>query len=80
PVVRTVIRADAKCASVSAASVLAKVTRDRMMREVADSYPPFDFDRNKGYPSPTHRLALRGYGMTAVHRRSWAYVENLVWR
>jgi ribonuclease HII len=80
PSVQTVIKADAKCSSVAAASVLAKVTRDRMMRADADSYPPFEFERNKGYPSPTHQRALRGYGLTAIHRRSWVYVENLPWR
>jgi len=80
PSVQTVIKADAKCSSVAAASVLAKVTRDRLMRADADSYPPFEFDRNKGYPSPTHQRALRGYGLTAIHRRSWVYVENLPWR
>ena len=80
PFVQTVIKADAKCSSVAAASVLAKVTRDRMMRADADSYPAFEFDRNKGYPSPTHQRALRGYGLTAIHRRSWVYVENLPWR
>jgi ribonuclease HII len=80
PVVQTVIKADAKCSSVAAASVLAKVTRDRMMRADAGSYPPFDFDRNKGYPSPAHQRALRGYGLTAIHRRSWIYVDDLPWR
>lgn len=80
PVVQTVVRADAQCASVAAASVLAKVSRDRIMRSLADSYPPFDFDRNKGYPSPVHKRALYGYGMTAIHRRSWIFAEYLPWR
>jgi len=80
PAVTTIVGADALCASVAAASVLAKVTRDRMMRSVADSYPAFDFDRNKGYPSPTHKRALCGYGLSAIHRRSWVFVENLPWR
>lgn len=80
PSVSAVVDGDADCASVAAASVLAKVTRDRHMRAVADSYPPFDFDRNKGYPSPTHRLALRGYGPTALHRCTWASVAELPWR
>jgi len=79
PVVRTMIGADARCASVAAASVLAKVTRDRVMRDLAESFPPFDFDRNKGYPSPTHKRALCGYGMTAIHRRSWIFAEHLPW-
>lgn len=79
PAVRTLIKADALCASVAAASVLAKVTRDRMMRAMADSYPPFDFERNKGYPSPTHKRALCGYGLSAIHRRSWIFAEHLPW-
>jgi ribonuclease HII len=80
PVVRTMIGADARCASVAAASVLAKVSRDRIMRQLAESFPPFDFDRNKGYPSPAHKRALCGYGMTAIHRRSWIFADHLPWR
>ncbi|MDR3650696.1 MAG: ribonuclease HII [Acidimicrobiales bacterium] len=79
PPVETVVGGDARCASVAAASVLAKVTRDRIMRATADSYPAFDFERNKGYPSPAHQRALCGYGLSAVHRRSWAFVDNLPW-
>ncbi|MHB1583433.1 MAG: ribonuclease HII [Acidimicrobiales bacterium] len=74
-----VVDGDAKCAAVAAASVLAKVTRDRLMREAAPHFPPYDFERNKGYPSPAHKLALRGYGLSAIHRRSWAYVDDLPW-
>jgi ribonuclease HII len=77
--VRPVVDGDAKCASVAAASVLAKVTRDRIMRSSAAWYPPFEFERNKGYPSPLHQAALRGYGPTAIHRRSWAFVRELPW-
>ena len=80
PVVRTLVKADAVCASVAAASVLAKVTRDRLMRAMADSYPPFEFERNKGYPSPAHKRALCGYGLSAIHRRSWVFTERLPWR
>jgi ribonuclease HII len=76
---RTVVRGDARCLSIAAASIVAKVTRDRLMREAAESYPPFDFDRNKGYPCPRHQLALRGYGPTAIHRRSWAFMDGLPW-
>jgi len=79
PHVETVVKADARCASVAAASVLAKVTRDRIMRSSAAWYPPFEFERNKGYPSPAHQRALCGYGLSAVHRRSWAFVDNLPW-
>jgi ribonuclease HII len=77
--VRPIVDGDATCASVAAASVLAKVVRDRMMRLASDHYPAYAFERNKGYPSPVHRTALRGYGPTAIHRRSWAFVRDLPW-
>jgi ribonuclease HII len=77
PEVTTVVKGDDICASVAAASVLAKVTRDRLMRQDAPCYPAFDFENNKGYPTPTHKIALRGYGLTAIHRRSWAFVDWL---
>jgi hypothetical protein len=77
--VRPIIDADAKCASVAAASVLAKVVRDRLMRDEAPHFPAYAFERNKGYPSPVHQAALRGYGPSAIHRRSWAFVRDLPW-
>jgi ribonuclease HII len=77
PTVVPVVRGDARCASVAAASILAKVVRDRMMRDEAAHFPPYDFDRNKGYPSPDHQTALRGYGLSAIHRRTWRYVASL---
>ncbi len=80
PTVRTVVKGDATCLSVAAASIMAKVTRDRMMRSWSESFPPFDFDRNKGYPSPSHRTALSGFGLTSIHRRSWSFVDDLVFR
>ena len=72
------VKADVNCVSVSAASVLAKVTRDRMMRESANDYPQWHFDTNKGYPCPRHRTALQGYGPSAIHRKSWAFMPNYV--
>ena len=80
PQVRTVVRGDATCVSIAAASIVAKVTRDRIMRSMAASFPGFDFDRNKGYPSPVHRTALAGFGLTSLHRRSWSYVDELAFR
>jgi ribonuclease HII len=77
--VRPIVDGDAKCASVAAASVLAKVVRDRLMRTEADHFPAYAFERNKGYPSPVHKTALRGYGPSAIHRRTWAFVRNLPW-
>ncbi|HEU5151904.1 MAG TPA: ribonuclease HII [Iamia sp.] len=76
---RKIIKGDATCLSISAASVLAKVTRDRIMRGLADDHPCFEFDANKGYPCPRHKLALRGFGPTAIHRMSWAFVDDLPW-
>jgi ribonuclease HII len=75
--VRTVVRGDLTCTSIAAASIVAKVTRDRMMRDLSENFPGFDFHRNKGYPSPIHQTALAGCGLTSIHRRSWAYVDNL---
>jgi ribonuclease HII len=77
--VRTVIDGDALCLSVAAASIVAKVTRDRLMAAEAECYPGYDFDSNRGYPSHRHRCALLGYGPTAIHRRSWIYMDNLPW-
>ena len=78
--VTTVIKGDAKCLAVAAASCVAKVTRDRMMIEEAEHYPPYDFESNVGYPAPAHKLALAGYGPSAIHRRSWIFMESLCWR
>lgn len=74
-----VVDGDARCAAVAAASVLAKVVRDRLMRAEAVNFPAYGFERNKGYPTPIHKMALRGYGLSAIHRRSWAYVADLPW-
>jgi ribonuclease HII len=73
---RMIVKGDATCLSIATASILAKVTRDRIMRGEADSYPAYDFDSNKGYPCPRHKLALKGYGPTAIHRRTWAFMDG----
>lgn len=74
-----VVRGDAACLSIAAASILAKVSRDRRMREEARHFPGYDFDGNKGYPCPRHKMALAAYGPTAIHRRSWVFMEHLPW-
>jgi len=79
PPVTTVVGGDGVCASIAAASILAKVTRDRILRSWSESYPGFDFHRNKGYPSETHKTALRGYGLTSAHRRSWSFAGQIPW-
>jgi ribonuclease HII len=78
--VQPIVKGDARCASIAAASVLAKVTRDRIMRAESEHYACYHFEDNKGYPSPLHKIALRGYGLSVIHRRTWAFVEGLVWR
>jgi ribonuclease HII len=78
--VTTIVKADVSVLSVAAASCVAKVTRDRMMIEESVHYPPYDFESNVGYPAPAHKVALRGYGPTAIHRRSWIFMEGLCWR
>ena len=77
PRVEAMVKADQKCVSVAAASVVAKVTRDEEMSVLAESFPAFGFDSNAGYPAPVHRRALLGYGLTSIHRRSWSFVDDL---
>jgi len=77
--VRRIVRGDASCLSISAASVLAKVTRDRIMRTEAPHYPDYDFDLNKGYPCPRHKAALAAWGPTTIHRRTWVFMDHLPW-
>jgi len=72
------VKADMHCLSVAAASILAKVTRDRIMRDLAASYPHWSFDTNKGYPCPLHKTALQGYGPSAIHRRTWVFMDHFV--
>ena len=74
-----IVKGDASCLSISAASILAKVTRDRMMRDADEHYPAYDFAWNKGYPCPRHKQALRGVGPSAFHRRSWAFMDEIPW-
>jgi ribonuclease HII len=78
PRVELMVKADMRCLSVAAASILAKVTRDRHMRELADEYPHWWFDTNKGYPCPRHKSALLGYGPSAIHRRTWVFMDHYV--
>ena len=78
PNVEMRVKADLHCLSVAAASILAKVTRDRIMREESANYPHWSFDTNKGYPCPVHKTALQGYGPSAIHRRSWVFMDNYV--
>ncbi|MFT4258651.1 ribonuclease HII [Microbacterium sp.] len=73
--VRAQVKADRDCASVSAASVIAKVARDALMVELHGTYPEYQWDRNKGYASAEHRAAIRTLGLSPHHRASWAIAD-----
>ncbi|MBL8844174.1 MAG: ribonuclease HII [Hyphomicrobium zavarzinii] len=72
---RTIVKGDAKCLSIAAASIVAKVTRDRMMIALAREIPGYGFERHKGYGTPEHRAALVRLGITPHHRRSFRPVQ-----
>jgi ribonuclease HII len=79
--VRCAVQADLRSVSVAAASVIAKVHRDRLMAELGTAHEQFAFEDNAGYPSPVHRNALAAVGPTPYHRLSWAYLDDLPqWR
>lgn len=79
--VRTEIKADQRSVSVAAASVLAKVHRDRLMAGLGTDHTRFGFEDNAGYPSPGHQEALAELGPTPYHRLSWSYLDDLPrWR
>ncbi|MCZ8173899.1 MAG: ribonuclease HII [Burkholderiaceae bacterium] len=73
--VAAVVKGDAKVAAISAASILAKVTRDRLCVELHARFPNYGFDGHKGYPTPEHLAALREHGPCPEHRRSYAPVR-----
>lgn len=68
---RCIVKGDAQCADIAAASVLAKVTRDRYMLDLAEQYPQYAFEKHKGYGTALHYSALREYGPSPVHRMSF---------
>ena len=68
---RAIVKGDSKCASIAAASIVAKVTRDRFMTEVEREYPGYGFSRHKGYPTKEHLGALRNLGPCPIHRKSF---------
>ena len=77
PGTRKIVKGDATCLSIAAASVLAKVTRDRIMRRLADRFPGYNFENNKGYRCPHQQAGLEELGPCAVHRHSWAFMESV---
>ena len=72
----TVVKGDGKYASIAAASILAKVTRDRIMQKLHLEFPEYNFAKNKGYPTKEHLEAIRKHGITPHHRRSYKPVQQ----
>ncbi|MEM8630732.1 MAG: ribonuclease HII [Pseudomonadota bacterium] len=77
---RTVVKGDARCLSIAAASIVAKVTRDRIMVGLAQQHPGYGWETNAGYPTKAHKQALLDLGVTPHHRRSFAPVHNILYQ
>jgi ribonuclease HII len=77
---KAIVDGDAKCRSIAAASIVAKVTRDRMMAELARDYPGYGWETNRGYGTPEHYRGLEALGVTPLHRRSFAPVREIMAR
>lgn len=75
---RAIVSGDARCRSIAAASIIAKVTRDRIMAAHAADYPGYGWEQNRGYPTPDHRRALRELGPTPLHRRTFGLVRDVL--
>ena len=73
---KAVVAGDAKCRSIAAASIVAKVTRDRLMAEHAETYPGYGWETNRGYPTPEHIRAIDMLGITPLHRRTFSKVRD----
>jgi len=77
---KAIVSGDARCRSIAAASIIAKVTRDRMMAEQARDYPGYGWETNRGYGTPEHYRGLEALGVTPLHRRSFAPVREIIAR
>lgn len=76
----TVIKGDARSLSIAAASIVAKIRRDRLMVDLAQQHPGYGWETNMGYPSKSHREALQNIGVTPHHRRSFKPVHNILYQ
>jgi ribonuclease HII len=76
--VQCVVRGDGKSLSIAAASIVAKVTRDRIMADLAVTYPAYGWERNAGYGTPQHQAALAAHGVTPEHRKSYAPIRKIL--
>ncbi len=75
---KALIKGDALSLSIAAASIIAKVTRDRLMRQLADEFPQYGFEKHKGYGTKLHQQALSTHGVTRHHRRSFKPIRTLI--
>ncbi|WP_371225259.1 ribonuclease HII [Roseovarius sp. 2305UL8-3] len=75
-----IVKGDARSLSISAASIVAKICRDRIMRDLAQHYPGYGWETNAGYPSKSHKAALQNLGVTPHHRRSFKPVHNILYQ
>jgi len=75
-----VVKGDARSLSIAAASIIAKVTRDRMMQQLAAEYPGYAWEKNKGYGTSEHRVSLLRHGVTPHHRRSFQPIHNILYQ
>jgi ribonuclease HII len=75
---QAIVKGDGSCYSIAAASIIAKVVRDRLMQLLAVAYPGYDWEHNVGYTTPRHRAGLLAHGVTPLHRRSWAPVKDIL--
>jgi ribonuclease HII len=75
-----IVKGDARCLSIAAASIVAKVTRDRIMVDLAQQHPGYGWEANAGYPTEAHLKALRNLGVTPWHRRSFKPVHNILYQ
>ena len=71
-----VVKGDSKFMSIAAASVLAKTHRDEHMKKLHNDYPQYDWDKNKGYPTRAHRKAIKEFGITPYHRKSFNLIQS----
>jgi ribonuclease HII len=74
----TLVKGDGRSVSIAAASIVAKVTRDRLMVRLHDEHPHYNWKNNKGYGTPDHYVGLKSHGITVHHRRSFSPVRNIV--
>ena len=72
----TIVKGDGKMLSIAAASILAKTHRDEFMRRLAEEFPQYHWDKNKGYPTPDHRAAIAQHGITVHHRRTFTLLKQ----